>query len=139
MSISILTITHGNIGDAFISALKDMFGQLPIPIFNIPLDPHQTLDKAYADLDNIIKQSQSTEILILTDLYGSTPTNIATKFQSAQVKVVSGLNLPMLVRLMNYPNLNLETLLRKAINGGKRGITTCEGYFDAGKKHNHTK
>jgi len=61
--------------------------------------------------------------LILTDMYGSTPSNIATEFSKYKnVKIISGINLSMLLNIFNYPSLNLDKLSKKAIEGGKEGI-----------------
>jgi PTS system ascorbate-specific IIA component len=62
-------------------------------------------------------------VLILTDLFGSTPCNIACKLMhDYRVRVVCGANLPMLIKIMNYPSADLETLANKAIAGGVQGI-----------------
>ena len=60
--------------------------------------------------------------------FGSTPSNIANKLaaRGAQVRVVAGINLPMLVRIFNYPKLALEEMARTAVEGGQRGIIACE-------------
>ena len=63
---------------------------------------------------------------MLTDLYGSTPSNIAASLASrGKVRIVSGLNLPMLVRVLNYPGDDLPSLADKAMSGGNRGILLC--------------
>jgi PTS system ascorbate-specific IIA component len=65
-------------------------------------------------------------VLVLTDLYGSTPSNIAASLASrGAVRIVSGLNLPMLVRVLNYPAEDLAGLADKAVTGGNRGILLC--------------
>ena len=69
---------------------------------------------------------QGDGVLILTDMYGSTPGNIACALgQNNRVAVVAGLNLPMLVRVLNYPQLDLHTLAEKAESGGRIGIVPC--------------
>jgi PTS system ascorbate-specific IIA component len=62
-------------------------------------------------------------VLILTDMFGSTPSNIAHRLsQAGKVMVVTGLNLPMMIKVMNYPNLNLQQLVDLAVEGGKSGV-----------------
>jgi len=62
-------------------------------------------------------------VLILTDMFGSTPSNIAKNFcDDKQVRVVSGINLSMLLNIFNYPKLSLRKLALKAIEGGKDGV-----------------
>jgi PTS system ascorbate-specific IIA component len=66
-------------------------------------------------------------VLVLTDIYGATPHNLAKEVACNQpgTTVLSGLNLPMLVRVFNYPDDDLDTLSSKAAEGGSRGIMTC--------------
>ena len=67
-------------------------------------------------------------VLVLTDLYGSTPSNIAASLLgTGAVQVVAGLNLPMLIRVLNYPAEDLPALADKAVSGGNRGILLCRG------------
>jgi PTS system ascorbate-specific IIA component len=59
-------------------------------------------------------------------MYGSTPSNIACRLHAqANVRVVGGINLPMLVRILNYPRLSLDELVDKAVSGGRDGVLTC--------------
>jgi PTS system ascorbate-specific IIA component len=70
---------------------------------------------------------QGQGVLVLTDIFGSTPSNIAASLaEDGRIAVVAGLNLPMLVRVLNYPEDPLEGLTEKAIVGGNRGILACE-------------
>jgi len=75
----------------------------------------------------ISSSSQVDGVLLLTDIYGATPSNIAMRFQDdeAKVMVVSGINLPMLVRVLNYPDLNINQLQEKALSGGRDGVFRC--------------
>jgi PTS system ascorbate-specific IIA component len=66
-------------------------------------------------------------VLVLTDLFGSTPSNISVRLLSrGNIEVVSGVNLSMLIRVMNYPELSLPILVTKALTGGHDGINLCE-------------
>jgi PTS system ascorbate-specific IIA component len=66
-------------------------------------------------------------VLVLTDLYGATPHNIAQQVACDELTncVLSGLNLPMLLRIFNYPRDDLQTLASKAAEGATRGIMSC--------------
>lgn len=66
-------------------------------------------------------------VLVLTDIYGSTPGNIANRlFDAHGVAVIAGINVPMLIRVLNYPDLSLEELVNKAVTGGHDGIILCK-------------
>jgi len=74
----------------------------------------------------VTKLNHGDGVLILTDMYGSTPSNIAARLaDDHQVLVVSGVNLPMMVRVMNYPTLSVTELALKAESGGRDGIFYC--------------
>lgn len=121
--VSLLIITHNNVGGALFDAATSVLGKCPLPYEILPVaqncDPAKRLKKAQKYLDRL----QHTDgVLVITDMFGSTPSNIASKLAKNNVIIITGLNLPMLVRIMNYPNLSLEKLADKAVNGGQTGI-----------------
>ena len=61
-------------------------------------------------------------VLVLTDIIGTTPSNIAKSIKHRKIKVVAGLNLSMILNVFNYPKFSLEKLAGKAIEGGIEGI-----------------
>jgi len=61
-------------------------------------------------------------VLVLTDIVGTTPSNIAESIDHKKMKVVAGLNLSMILNVFNYPNDSLDKLAKKAIEGGIDGI-----------------
>jgi PTS system ascorbate-specific IIA component len=66
-------------------------------------------------------------VLILTDLYGSTPANVAVSLLALheRLRVIAGLNLPMLLRALTYASLDLDTVAEKALQGGRDGVVLC--------------
>ncbi len=125
MSVSILIISHNEIGTALVNTVRTTFGnQLPLPIATVELTPEADPEVLTPKLRNVVKAlNQGEGVLILTDLYGSTPSNIAKLLQNEKdIRIVTGLNLPMLIRVMNYPQLNLDELAEKALTGGQAGI-----------------
>lgn len=128
MTIRLLLITHEEIGQALMKATNTMLaGKIPLATTVISINATTDIEKLTNELDLIIKNTASNNgILILTDLYGATPSNIATSLgKYPYVSVVSGLNLSMLIRVMNYANLALPELTKKALSGGKEGILNC--------------
>jgi mannose PTS system EIIA component len=74
----------------------------------------------------IKRLDQNRGVLVITDLYGATPGNIACRLLGrSDIQVVTGLNLPMLLKVANYAHEDLETLTQKALLGGKNGIILC--------------
>lgn len=129
MSVSILIISHNEIASALLNTVKQTFGsELPLPIATVELQSDTDPEELIPKLKNVIKAlDQGEGVLILTDLFGSTPSNVAQKVQDCRsIRIVSGLNLPMLIRVMNYPHLDLANLTDKARTGGQCGIMECE-------------
>ena len=74
----------------------------------------------------IDRLDRGSGVLLLTDAYGSTPSNIANQLNTDErTTVVAGVNLPMMVRIFNYPQLELAEMARNAVEGGQRGIVIC--------------
>jgi PTS system mannose-specific IIA component len=128
MTVGLMVITHNQIGTTLVETATNMLGSRPMPLEIIPVttgcNPEQLLQQAREKLDIL---NQGDGVIVLTDMYGSTPSNIATRLcgHNDDVAVIAGINLPMLVRLLNYPNLNLEQLVDKATTGGQDGILLC--------------
>lgn len=124
MSVSVLIISHEEIGAALIQTVTKAFEELPLPTTVVSVSSNDDPELLIPKLKQLVKNIGSAAgILILTDLFGSTPSNIAKALQEeAKVRIVSGLNLPMLMRVMNYPDLPLEELAEKAISGGREGV-----------------
>ena len=131
MKVGILLITHNNIGAVMLRTAIDVVGISPLSTGILAAasdcDPEQIL----ADARQAARELDGGDgVLVLTDLYGATPSNIACRLacrlhRHHELRVVSGLNLPMLIRVLNYPDLDLEALQQKAVSGGRDGIMTC--------------
>jgi PTS system ascorbate-specific IIA component len=124
MSVGILLITHNNIGTDILSTARDIFGGLPAKAKTVAIKPSSDYEEKLALTESYIVQLDSGDgVLILTDIFGATPCNIALKAASrANAKVVSGVNLPMLVRVLNYADLPLKKISAKAISAGHDSI-----------------
>lgn len=125
MSVGVLIISHDGIGPALLGTATLMLNDCPLQTKLLTVsrdcDPDQLTEDAVEQIEAL---DAGEGVLVLTDLYGSTPCNIARKLTSKKhVHVVSGLNLSMLIRVFNYPKLTLEELSEKAVSGGKDGIS----------------
>ena len=127
MSVGILIVTHSSIGRALLDAVISVMEQCPLNTKILPVsldcDPDSLQHEA---LEMINKLDQGDGVLVITDMYGSTPSNIACRLSNKSVKVVTGINLPMLVRIMNYPQLDLQQLVEKAVSAGREGVIHCK-------------
>lgn len=128
MSVGILIITHNNIGQQLLETARVMLGTCPLKTVSLAIHNDCNLETSIAEAEALLDDLNSGEgVLVLTDMYGSTPSNIANRLASENsVIVISGVNLPMLIRVLNYPRLNLAQLAEKARSGGHDGIMICK-------------
>ena len=132
MTIGVLLITHNQVGHSLLETATNMLGICPLETEVIPVMPDSDPDAVLAEAEMLCARLDKGQgVLVLTDIYGSTPSNISTRLADrAPVEVVSGINLPMLVRVLNYHRLSLSELTHKAISGGRDGIlalSSCRG------------
>lgn len=128
MTIGLLLITHSRIGEAILETAGKMLEGAPLGVECLPVGTDSIPEKLIEQASMMITQlDQGQGVLVLTDMYGSTPSNIAYSLaQKGRVNVISGINLPMLIRALNYQTMNLDMLTEKAVSGGKEGIVCCE-------------
>lgn len=126
MTVGVLIITHGNIGESLLDTAIKTLGFCPLQTETLSAPQNADIDEIDA-LAGIMcmRLNEGKGVLVLTDMYGSTPSNIANRLMSPEVSVISGINLPMLIRVMNYPKLSLPELINKALTGGHDGILLC--------------
>ncbi len=127
MTVGLLLITHKDVGKSLLNAASAVLGHCPLKALTVSIENDCNPDRK----DELVKKHIKTlgtdaGILIMTDMYGSTPSNIACRHVSTNIKAVSGINLPMLVRILNYPDLNLNQLIAKATSGGIDGVMSCK-------------
>ncbi len=123
MSVGLLILTHDSIGQTLYDTAIAVIGSASLPtrilVASMDCDTDEILEQVRVALQ---KLNTGDGVLILTDMYGATPSNIASELLNPERVLVSGINLPMLVRVMNYPDLSLNDLAEKAISGGHDGI-----------------
>ncbi len=128
MSVGLLIVTHNLIGTELLRTATAMLGGCPVRAEVIEVttacDPEAVLQlarKKVAQLD------EGGGVIVLTDMYGSTPANITQLLQhgSTHIDVITGVNLPMVVRLLNYATLDRVQMVEKALSGGGEGIFAC--------------
>ncbi|MHA7819084.1 MAG: PTS sugar transporter subunit IIA [Erythrobacter sp.] len=98
--IGLILVTHGRLADQFVEAMEHVVGQQP-GIATVCIGPHDDMEQRRADIAKAIKQVDVGKgVIILTDLFGGTPSNLAISLLDAgRVEVIAGINLPMLIRL----------------------------------------
>lgn len=122
--IGLFLITHGSLGESLIQCACHVLGKRPQQIIQLGLaaqdDPLEALPLAQEMLALVDKGEGA---LILTDIYGATPANVAARLlEPARIEGVAGVNLPMLLRILTYREQGMAVLLEKAIEGGRNGV-----------------
>ncbi|MBI5626460.1 MAG: PTS fructose transporter subunit IIA [Nitrosomonadales bacterium] len=126
--VGVLLVTHNGLGDSFVDCIKHVLGEVPqnLKVLSVLAgdDPKQKLTEGQA----LIKHLDTGEgVLILTDIFGATPSNVGRQLCHAEhVMGVAGVNLPMLLRVMCSRNKNLPELAKIAIEGGRECIVQME-------------
>ncbi len=128
MNVGILLITHGNIGAVLLQTAIHVLGMCPLRTKTISAPPGCNSDKVFNDaLQSTNDLDAGDGVLVLTDLFGATPSNIACQLKKHHdIRVVTGVNLPMLIRVLNYADLSVAELAHKALTGGRDGVQTCK-------------
>ena len=122
--VGILIVAHGTLGESLIHCASHVMGSRPPYLMQIGVSMH---DDPQRVLPQAIKLARSLDqgggVLVLSDVYGATPCNIASKLLiPGKIEGVAGVNLPMLVRALTYRNEPLKTVVAKAISGGIEGV-----------------
>ena len=124
MKVGILLVTHSDIGKQLLLTATSVFGKNPFQVellsvdnYDQPSDVRELAEKYVKFLDN------GAGVLVLTDIIGTTPSNIASSIDHEKIKIVAGLNLSMILNVFNYPEHSLDQLSIKAIEGGMDGVS----------------
>jgi len=135
--IGILIITHKELGKALIEAAEFILDEKPENLLSISIDINENAEKLRNKIDFAIKKvMQPNGVLILTDMFGGTPSNLSYSFlEEGKIEVISGVNLPILVKAislrkkykMNELAENLETF-------GKKSISLASGILKGNKR-----
>lgn len=127
MTVGVLIVTHGNIGESLLDTAIKTLGFCPLQTETLSAPPNADVDEIDALAETMcMRLDEGDGVLVLTDIYGATPSNVANRLMDhPAVSVISGVNLPMLIRVMNYPKLSLPELINKALTGGHDGILLC--------------
>ena len=135
--IGILVVTHKALGNALIDCVEFILGQRPESLEAVSIDLRENADDLRKKIEKAIREVKSDYgVLILTDMFGGTPSNLSYAFmEEGHVEVISGVNLPMLVKAVGIREENdLQKLAEHIENYGKRSISLASGILKGNKR-----
>ena len=134
--IGIVVVTHSNLGDAFIEAAEFILGERSESLISVSININENADKLREMVDRGIKEVDQNEgVLILTDMFGGTPSNLSYSFlEEGHVEVISGINLPVLIKAVSMrKSMELSQLAEKVADYGRKSISLASGILKGNK------
>ena len=135
--IGIVIATHSQLGEALIEATEFILGKKPKDIVSVSIDLAESADKLREKIAAGIKVvNRKKGILILTDMFGGTPSNLSYSFlEEGRVEVISGVNLPILLRAVTTrKEMELDELATSLETYGKKSISLASGILKGNKR-----
>ena len=135
--IGIVIVTHSQLGDALIEAAEFIIGKRPEALVSVSIDLNESAEVLRKKIAAGIKEVKSKEgVLILTDMFGGTPSNLSYSFlEEGQIEVISGVNLPILIQAANTrAKVDLTKLAVKLEAFGKKSISLASGLLKGNKR-----
>ncbi len=129
--IGLILVTHGNLADEFVNAMEHVVGPQEA-VATVCIGPHDDMERRRAEIAEAISRVDSgSGAIILTDLFGGTPSNLAISLlETGRVEVIAGINLPMLIRLAGARKKNdVLTTAMAARDAGKNYITIASEFL----------
>jgi PTS system ascorbate-specific IIA component len=128
--VGIVIVAHTPVASAMLGFAEHAFGDLPERVRAVDVPPYEDIKVSFDRVFEAAKKVNSGNgILVLTDVMGATPANVASKLDApgpsaelGSVIVLTGLNLPMLMRCITHRGETLEELAAKVLQGGQNGI-----------------
>jgi PTS system mannose-specific IIA component len=131
MKLGVVVVTHGQLAAELMNSAEMIVGELP-HMAAVSIGWHEDVDHAREDIGRAIERvrqsaggtdAEPVDVLVLTDLFGGTPANLAVTYVDAHVEVITGVNLAMLLKLARPPKeTDLLTLAREIREHGRNAI-----------------
>ncbi len=129
--IGLILVTHGRLADEFVNAMEHVVGTQD-DIVTVCIGPHDDMEARRAEIADAIERVDSGKgVILLTDLFGGTPSNLAISLlEKGRTEVIAGINLPMLIRLAGArKELDLSGAASAARDAGRTYITMASEFL----------
>ncbi len=136
--IGILLVTHGKLGEELLETARKIAGEGLENSKALCIEWNNHMKDISNRMANAIKELDKGEgVLILTDMFGGTPSNVSFSFiGDKKVEVITGVNLPMIIKIYNHRNnVPLESLAKLVLEQGKKSITSGNEYLSSQNKN----
>jgi len=133
----ILIVTHRQLGEALIDAAAFILGKPPDAVEPVSIDLNEKVDVLRKKIEDGLKKVRSPQgTLILTDMFGGTPSNLSYSFlEEGRIEVLSGVNLPILIKAVSdRDEMDLSRLAEHLETHGKKSISAASGILKGNKK-----
>ncbi len=122
--VGVLIVSHGAIGRSLLESARHILSEAPALVATLGVSRDDDPDDLRLRARRLIKQLDAGDgVLVLTDIFGATPGNvIARLLEDGRVEGVSGLSLPMLLRVLTSRNGSLRAAVERALSGGAEGV-----------------
>ena len=133
--IGIVLVTHGQLAEEFLSAMVHIVGEQK-HIAAICIQPEDDMEKRRHDILKAVKKVEDGDgVILLTDMFGGTPSNLAISvMEDEKVEVIAGVNLPMLIKMSSLrKDHNLKDLVKKSQESGRKYINVASAFFGESK------
>jgi len=123
MNTGILIIAHAPLASALRECVLHVYPEAATGVLALDVLPNESTDITRNKAQGLLTQLSAPNTLVLTDVFGATPCNVAQKVvDGVHAKLVAGVNLPMLLRTVNYRHEPLDVLVARALSGGAQCI-----------------
>jgi len=123
--IGLLIVSHGTFGESLIHSASHVLGRRPPYLRQLGVTVHDEPDAILPVAEDLVRYlDQGKGVLVMTDVFGATPSNIASRLlKPGRIDGVAGVNLPMLIRALTYrEEADLATLVAKSLSGATEGV-----------------
>jgi len=122
--VGILIVSHGAFGESLIHCASHVLGKRPLYVRQVGVTVHDDPEALLPVAQGLVRElDQGQGVLVLTDICGATPSNLATRLLvPGRVEGIAGVSLPMLVRALTYREQPLDAVVSKALSGGTEGV-----------------
>ena len=143
MTTGILIIAHAPLASAMRACALHVYPEAANEVVALDVPPNEFTDTTQAAARALLAQLGTTQTLVLTDVFGATPCNVAQKVvDGVMSKLIAGVNLPMLLRAVNYRSEAVDVLATRALAGGSQcimqvAVTAPQNQVKKPNDHNH--